>query len=99
MWEARRTRSRRRPTLLSPFSDPSLCLGPIYHPTIGNRYEAAFELGSGCGGRWQTAEKAAQKNLEAAEKKALPEKENAAKKKVAPKKHTAAKKKAAPKKK
>ena len=99
MREARRRRSIRRPALLSTFSDPSLYLGPIYHPAIENRYEAAFELGSGCGGRWQTAEKAAPKNLEAAEKKALPEKEKAAKKKIAPKKHTAAKKKAAPKKK
>ena len=54
------------------FLDPNLCLGSRYRPAIGNHYEAAFEPGSGCGGRWQIAEKAAPKNLEAAEKKAAP---------------------------
>jgi hypothetical protein len=32
------------------------------------------ELGSGCGGRWQTAEKAAPKKQKAAKKKAAPTK-------------------------
>ena len=44
------------------------------------------ELGSGCGGRWQTAKKAAPKKQEAAKKKAAPKKQEAAKKKAAPKK-------------
>ena len=48
------------------------------------------ERGSGCGGRWQTAKKAAAE---------LEVELEAAKKKAAPKKHTATKKKAAPKKK
>ena len=44
------------------------------------------ELGSGCGGRWQTAENAAPtKKQEAAKKKAAPtKKQKAAKKKAAP---------------
>jgi hypothetical protein len=33
-----------------------------------------LEPGSGCGGRWQTAKKAAPKQLEAAKKKAAPKK-------------------------
>ena len=44
------------------------------------------ELGSGCGGRWQTAKEAAPKKQKAAKKKAVPKKQKAAKKKAAPKK-------------
>jgi hypothetical protein len=77
-------------------SDQNVCLGSKYRLAIGNPYEAATqpgwhswgpsEPGSGCGGRWQAAKKAAPKKLEAANKKAAPKKQKAAKKKAAPKK-------------
>ena len=42
--------------------------------------------GSGCGGCWQTAKKAAPKKQKAAKKKTAPKKQKVAKKKAAPKK-------------
>ena len=50
-------------------------------PNIARRWEIPMKLaplppepGSGCGGRWQAAKKAAPRKLEAAEKKAAPKK-------------------------
>jgi hypothetical protein len=63
----------------------NLCLGSRYRLAIGNPYEVAFERGSGCGGHYQTAKKAALKKAEAAKQKAVTKKHTAAKKKAAPK--------------